>query len=93
MYWTAATRTMTAIAATILLAGCAHRAGPDAGFGDAVRHMTEKQFHNLDAAHNPDPQALDGGNPDRLNEVLDAHRNNAEDLTEDRGAITMRPVR
>jgi len=89
MYKTTKTRMITVIAATILVAGCA--SGTEAQFGDAVRDMTEKQIHNLDAAYNPDPEALEGGNPDRLNEVVDAHRNNAEDITEDRGALIMRP--
>lgn len=89
MYWTTKTRMMTAIAGAILISGCA--SGTKAQFGDSVRHMTEKQIHNLDAAHNPDPAALEGGNPDRLNEVVDAHRNNAIDPTEDRGALVMRP--
>jgi hypothetical protein len=91
MYWTSKTRMITAIAATILVAGCA--SGTEAQFGDTVRDMTEKQIHNLDAAYNPDPEAPEGGNPDRLNDVVDAHRNNAEDLTEDRGALIMRPFR
>ena len=89
MYWTTKTRMITVMAATILVAGCA--SGTEAQFGDAVRDMTEKQMHSLDAAYNPDPEAPEGGNPDRLNEVVDAHRNNAEDMTEDRGALIMRP--
>jgi hypothetical protein len=89
MYWTTKTRMITVMAATILVAGCA--GGTEVQFGDAVRDMTEKQIHNLVAAYNPDPEAPEGGNPDRLNEVVDAHRNNAEDLTEDRGALIMRP--
>jgi len=80
-----------AIAATMLLAGCASHGDTEAKFGDSVRHMTGQQIYNLDAAHNPDPQPLEGGNPDRLNDVVDSHRNNAEDLTEDRGALIMRP--
>ena len=89
MYKTTKTRMITVIAATILVAGCA--SGTEAQFGDAVRDMTEKQIHDLDAAYNPDPEAPEGGDPERLNDVLDAHRNNAEDRTEDRGAIIMRP--
>lgn len=89
MYSTTKTRLITAIAATILVTGCA--TGTGAQFGDVVRDMTEKQIHNPDAAYNPDPQALEGGNPDRLNDVVDAHRNNATDPTEERGALIMRP--
>ena len=79
-----------AISASVLfLFGCAHDRASKAQFGDAVRHMTEKQIYNLDAAYNPDPAAVTGGEPDRLNDVLDSHRNNATDPTEDRGALRM----
>jgi hypothetical protein len=83
------TKGMAAAIATILLAGCAHQSGTKAQFGDSVRHMTEQQIYNLDAAHNPDSEPPMGGNPDRLNGVVDSHRNNAEDQTEDRGALRM----
>lgn len=76
-------------AAVLVLSGCASDSASKAQFGDAVRHMTEKQIHNLDAAYNPDPAAVTGGHPDRLNDVLDSHRNNAADPTEDRGALRM----
>ena len=76
-------------ASVLLLSGCAHNTGNKARFGDAVRHMTGEQIHNLDAAYNPDPAAVTGGHADRLNDVLDSHRNNAADLTEDRGALKM----
>ena len=89
MHWTIKARMATAIAATMLVCGCAHQADTEAQFGDSVRHMTEQQIYNQDAAHNPDPGPPMGGNPDRLNDVLDSHRINAEDPTEDRGAITM----
>lgn len=80
---------VTLPALVLLLSGCAHDSASNAQFGDAVRHMTEKQTHNLDAAYNPDPAAVTGGDPDRLNDVLDSHRNNAADPTEDRGALRM----
>jgi hypothetical protein len=82
------TRT-TAIAAALLLFGCANQPSTEGQFGDSVRHMTGQQIYDLDAAYNPDPEPLAGGNPDRLNGVVDSHRNNAEDPTEDRGALTM----
>jgi len=91
MNWTTKARMAAAIIATMLSAGCANHGGTEAQFGDSVRHMTGQQIYNLDAAHNPDPQPLEGGNPDRLNDVVDSHRNNAEDPTEDRGALIMRP--
>ena len=89
MHWTIKAGMATGIAAMVLLSGCSHQAGTKAQFGDTVRHMTEQQIYNLDAAYNPDPEPLMGGNPDRLNDVVDSHRNNAEDPTEDRGALRM----
>lgn len=88
MNWTTKAR-MAAISATMLLGGCAHQANRELQFGDAVHHMTEQQIYNLDAARNPDPQPPMGGDVDRLSGVLDSHRNNAEDPTEDRGALTI----
>jgi hypothetical protein len=90
MHWTIKAGMATGIAAAMLLSGCAHRADTKAQFGDTVRHMTEQQIYDLDAAYNPDPEPLMGGDVVRLNDVLDSHRNNAEDLTEDRGALEMR---
>jgi hypothetical protein len=78
-----------AFAAAMLLSGCAYQPDTEAQFGDSVRHMTEQQTYNLDAAHNPAAEPPMGGNPDRLNDVLDSHRNNAEDPTEDRGALAV----
>ena len=89
MHWTIKAGMATGIAAATLLSGCAYQADPKAQFGDSVRHMTEQQIYNLDAALNPDPEPLMGGNPDRLSGVVDSHRINAEDPTEDRGALTM----
>jgi ABC-type oligopeptide transport system substrate-binding subunit len=76
-----------ALVAALFAGGCAHHSSSE--LGAAVRHMTEQQTYNLDAAHNPDPEPPMGGNADRLNDVVDSHRNNAEDPTEDRGALAV----
>lgn len=76
MHWTITAKITTAIAATMLLMGCAHKAAQPQ-FGDAVRHMTEQQILDLDAAYNPDPNPVQGGDADRLNSALEAHRNSA----------------
>lgn len=78
----------TAAAALLLLAGCAGQ-NIEEQFGDSVRHMTEKQINNLDAAYNPDPAAVVGGDVYKMKDVLEAHQNNAEDLTEDTGALAV----
>ena len=85
MYWKITAVMTPAVALTMLLSACANQGGPE--FGDSVRHMTEKQIHNLDAAYNPDPAPVVGGDVYKLDDVLEAHRNNAEDPTEDRGAL------
>jgi hypothetical protein len=72
----------TAIAATMLLVGCAHEKPTEAQFGDSVRHMTEQQIYDLDAAYNPDPNPVLGGDVDRLNNVLDSHRNSVSNPAE-----------
>jgi hypothetical protein len=74
MHWIITARMTTAIAATMMLLGCAHKG---AQFGDSVRHMTEQQTFDLDAAYNPDPNPVQGGDADMLNNALDAHRNPA----------------
>jgi hypothetical protein len=84
MHWTITARMTTAVAATMLLMGCAHKG---AQFGDSVRHMTEQQIFDLDAAYNPDPNPLQGGDADRLNNALEAHRNGTNSA-EAAGAMT-----
>lgn len=85
MYWKTTKAMMLTIVLT-MLAACAGTGGRE--FGDSVREMTEKQIHNLDAAYNPDPAPVTGGDVYKLDDILDAHRNNAEDPTEDRGVLT-----
>lgn len=87
MYGKITTVMTSVLGAMTLLSACAHK-GPE--IGDSVRHMTGQQIYNLDAAYNPDPAPVTGADVYKLDEVLEAHRNNAEDPTEDRGALTTR---
>ena len=73
-----------------LASACAH--DTSSKFGDSVRHMTGQQILDLDNAYNPDPVAVVGGDPYKLADVLEAHRNNAEDSGEDRGATVLAPI-
>ena len=68
--------TTIAIAAAIALlgAGCANQNRTAADFGNSVRQMTEQQIYDMNAATSPDPNAVLGGDPDRLNNTLDGHR-------------------
>ena len=70
-------RILTVTAATALLmtgTGCATKDGTEADFGKSVRQMTEQQIFDMNAATSPDPNAVLGGDPDRLNNTLDGHR-------------------
>ena len=63
-------------AATQILvgAGCASRYTVEADFGNSVRQMTEQQIYDMNAATSPDANAVLGGDPDRLNNTLEGHR-------------------
>ena len=66
---------ITVAAALVLLsAGCATQDGTAADFGNSVRQMTEQQIFDMNAASSPDPNAVLGGDPDRLNNTLEGHR-------------------
>ncbi len=68
--------TVTATAALVLTStGCATTQDRTAAdFGNSVRQMTEQQIFDMNAAASPDPNAVLGGDPDRLNNTLDGHR-------------------
>ena len=68
--------TTIAIATAIVLlsTGCANQNRTAADFGNSVRQMTEQQIYDMNAATSPDPNAVLGGDPDRLNNTLDGHR-------------------
>lgn len=58
----------------LTITGCATYDGVEADFGNSVRQMTEQQIYDMNAAASPDPNAVLGGDPDRLNNTLDGHR-------------------
>jgi len=64
------------IAAALILTctGCATQDRTESDFGNSVRQMTEQQIYDMNAAASPDPNAVLGGDPDRLNNTLDGHR-------------------
>lgn len=67
--------TGTVVAALILTCtGCATKDGVEANYGNSVRQMTEQQIYDMNAAVSPDPNAVLGGDPDRLNNTLEGHR-------------------
>lgn len=65
---------LTVTAVLLLGTGCAMQDRTAADFGNSVRQMTEQQIFDMNAANSPDPNAVLGGDPDRLNNTLDGHR-------------------
>lgn len=63
-----------ATALILIGTGCANQSRTAADFGNSVRQMTEQQIYDMNAASSPDPNAVLGGDPDRLNNTLDGHR-------------------
>ena len=61
-------------AIVVLSTGCANQNRTAADFGNSVRQMTEQQIYDMNAATSPDPNAVLGGDPDRLNNTLNGHR-------------------
>lgn len=57
-----------------LLQGCAGQSRVESGFGDAVREVTRNQIYDANAADYPDPDAVEGGDSYRLENVVEAHR-------------------
>ena len=61
--------------AVVLASGCSPQPTvPVAQLGDSVRSVMGNQIHDPEAAINPDPNAVEGGDPYRLDAVLDAFR-------------------
>jgi len=64
-----------AAAILIVIAGCASsNSRTEAAFGDAVRQVNKAQIYDPNAAENPDPAPVLGGDPERLNNTLSGHR-------------------
>ena len=60
---------------TVLLGGCTQQPTTlEAEFGDSVRSVMNGQVHDREAADNPDPNAIQGGDSYRLDKALEANR-------------------
>jgi hypothetical protein len=47
---------------------------PDAEFGESVRRVMNSQIHDYEAAIHPNPDAVEGSDPYRLETALQGHR-------------------
>jgi hypothetical protein len=67
---------MIAIMLTVI-AGCSnHKSATESDFGKSVRSMVRAQTLDPQEALLPDPEALDHGNGERLNNVMEAYKSN-----------------
>jgi hypothetical protein len=72
-------RVLSGVTVILLATACgsqppAEPAEPRVAFGDTVRNVMNSQIHDYDAAINPSPDAIEGSDPDRLNNVVEAYR-------------------
>ena len=67
-------------ACAVLTAGCAETR-TEREFGDSVRQVMTKQIHDPGAAALPKSDAVAGGDPTRLEAVLESHRGDVADTT------------
>lgn len=54
-----------------IVGGCVSQPAP---LGGTVRSVMENQIHDYGAATNPDPDAVEGGDPYRLDAALELYR-------------------
>jgi len=62
---------------------------PEAEFGEAVRGVMNSQIHDYDAAIHPNPDAVEGSDPYRLDAALNAHREDVSDAQEVQQPVTI----
>jgi len=63
-----------------MLAACSSQpANTEAEFGKAVRSVTMNQIYDIGSATNPSSDAVTGGHPDRLENVVKSHAGNVGD--------------
>ncbi len=63
----------TVICVLAIAGGCVSQPAP---LGGTVRSVMENQIHDDEAATNPDPDAVEGGDPYRLDAALELYRAN-----------------
>ncbi len=62
------------LAIGVIQSGCASQTATEANFGDAVREVTMNQTYDLGASIYSDSEAVVGGDPYQLENVINAHR-------------------
>ena len=78
------------LVAAVLANGCSRQPTiPVAKFGEAVRNVMESQIHDHEAAIHPDPNAVEGSDPYRLDAALSAYREDVANPQEVQQPITI----
>ncbi len=71
-------RTIITLASVITVAtltvACSQRTVHHRDFGETVRGVMNSQIHDYEAAIHPNPDAVEGSDPNRLNTVLETYR-------------------
>jgi hypothetical protein len=75
--------TLTIVAFSAVLGGCADTPRADADYGKSVQQMVEAQTYDLNAARNPPPLAPASGDGVRLKNALDENRKDVAKGAED----------
>ncbi len=80
----------TVICVVAIAAGCSRQPTvPVAEFGDAVRSVMNSQIHDFEAAIHPNPDAVEGSDPYRLDAALNVHRTDVAHPQEIQQPITI----
>ena len=80
----------TVICVVAITAGCTRQPTvPVAEFGDAVRSVMNSQIHDFEAAIHPNPDAVEGSDPYRLDAALNVHRTDVAQPQEIQQPITI----
>lgn len=70
----------TATILLVMLSACSSQpTNTESEFGKAVRSVMANQIHNVGSATSPAQDAVTGGNPDRLENVVKSHAENVGD--------------
>ena len=78
------------LVAAVFASGCSRQPTmPVAEFGETVRKVMESQIHDHEAAIHPDPNAIEGSDPYRLDAALNAYREDVAEPQEVQQPITI----
>ncbi len=78
------------ICAVAITAGCSRQPTvPDVKFGESVRSVMNSQIYDFEAAIHPNPDAIEGSDPYRLDAALNVHRTDVAEPQEIRQPITI----